>query len=173
MQESVAKAMEDSFVLKGLSEYRRSGSNRHAPFGAPDFESGASTNSATPACRTATLYQCTQPVRHQRRIRQRTGLMVLDAVPATVVAGAIVEPVCEAYQRDGKHTYRVSASRCIVIYTASMSGNHKQGNRLGMDLSFYAPSFRLKQLAWSGYGFGHTSRRRPPALLQRPRERAG
>ena len=39
MQESVAKAMEDSFVLKGLSEYRRSGSNRHAPFGAPDFES--------------------------------------------------------------------------------------------------------------------------------------
>src|SRR5215211_9412525 len=42
-----------------------------------------------------------------------------------------------------------------------MSGNHKQGNRLGMDLSFYAPSFRLKQLAWSGYGFGHTSRRRP------------
>lgn len=75
--------------------------------------------------------------------------------------GAIVEPVREAYQRDGKHTYRVSASRCIVIYTASMSGNHKQGNRLGMDLSFYAPSFRLKQLAWSGYGFGHTSRRRP------------
>jgi hypothetical protein len=69
--------------------------------------------------------------------------------------------VCEAYKRDGKHTYRVSASRCIVIYTASMSGNHKQGNRLGMDLSFYAPSFRLKQLAWSGYGFGHTSRRRP------------
>jgi hypothetical protein len=39
MQESVAKVMEDSFVLKGLSEYRRSGSNRHAPFGAPDFES--------------------------------------------------------------------------------------------------------------------------------------
>ena len=31
-------------------QYRRSGSNRHAPFGAPDFESGASTNSATPAC---------------------------------------------------------------------------------------------------------------------------
>jgi hypothetical protein len=39
MQESVAKVMEDSFVLKGLSEYRRSGSNRHAPRGAPDFES--------------------------------------------------------------------------------------------------------------------------------------
>ena len=32
---------------------------------------------------------------------------------------------------------------------------------LGMDLSFYAPSFRLKQLAWGGYGFGHTSRREP------------
>jgi len=30
-----------------------------------------------------------------------------------------------------------------------------------MDLSFYAPSFRLKQLAWGGYGFGHTSRREP------------
>src|SRR5215211_7304906 len=30
-----------------------------------------------------------------------------------------------------------------------------------MDHSFYAPSFRLKQLAWSGYGFGHTSRREP------------
>jgi hypothetical protein len=28
-----------------------------------------------------------------------------------------------------------------------------------LDLSFYAPSFRLKQLAWGGYGFGHTSRR--------------
>jgi hypothetical protein len=27
-----------------------------------------------------------------------------------------------------------------------------------MDLSFYAPSFRLKPLAWGGYGFGHTSR---------------
>jgi hypothetical protein len=68
MQESVAKVMEDSFVLKGLSEYRRSGSNRHGALAPPDFESGASTNSATPACRTATLYQCTQPVRHQRRM---------------------------------------------------------------------------------------------------------
>jgi hypothetical protein len=29
-----------------------------------------------------------------------------------------------------------------------------------MDLSFYAPSFRLKQLAWGGYGFGHTARRK-------------
>ena len=27
--------------------------------------------------------------------------------------------------------------------------------------SFYAPSFRLKRLAWSGYGFGHTARREP------------
>jgi hypothetical protein len=87
MQESVAKVMEDSFVLKGLSEYRRSGSNRHGALAPPDFESGASTNSATPACRTATLYQCTQPVRRQRRIRQWTGLMVLEVVPATVVAG--------------------------------------------------------------------------------------
>jgi len=30
-----------------------------------------------------------------------------------------------------------------------------------MDLSIYAPSFRYKRLAWSGYGFGHTSRREP------------
>jgi hypothetical protein len=29
-----------------------------------------------------------------------------------------------------------------------------------MELSIYAPSFRLEQLAWSGYGFGHTSRRK-------------
>jgi hypothetical protein len=28
-----------------------------------------------------------------------------------------------------------------------------------IDLSFYAPSFRLKRLAWSGYGFGHTTPR--------------
>src|ERR687897_818571 len=35
--------------LKGFSEYRRSGSNRHGAFAPPDFESGASTNSATPA----------------------------------------------------------------------------------------------------------------------------
>jgi hypothetical protein len=27
--------------------------------------------------------------------------------------------------------------------------------------SFYAPSLRLKRRAWSGYGFGHTSRREP------------
>jgi hypothetical protein len=33
-----------------------------------------------------------------------------------------------------------------------------------MDLSFYAPSFRLKRLAWSGYGFGHTSPREPSDL---------
>jgi hypothetical protein len=33
-----------------------------------------------------------------------------------------------------------------------------------MDLSFYAPSYRLKQLAWSGYGFGHTSRREPGGM---------
>ena len=34
----------------GLSvQYRRSGSNRHDAFAPPDFESGASTNSATPA----------------------------------------------------------------------------------------------------------------------------
>src|SRR5215213_2475240 len=39
MQESVAKVMEDSFVLKGLSEYRRSGSNRHGALAPPDFES--------------------------------------------------------------------------------------------------------------------------------------
>jgi hypothetical protein len=27
--------------------------------------------------------------------------------------------------------------------------------------SFYAPSWRLKRRAWSGYGFGHTSHREP------------
>jgi hypothetical protein len=32
---------------------------------------------------------------------------------------------------------------------------------LAMKRSFYAPSFRLKQLARSGYGFGHTARREP------------
>jgi hypothetical protein len=30
-----------------------------------------------------------------------------------------------------------------------------------MDLSIYAPSIRLKQLEWGGYGFGHTARREP------------
>jgi hypothetical protein len=33
-----------------------------------------------------------------------------------------------------------------------------------MDLSFYTPSFRLKQFAWGGYGFGHTWRREPGDL---------
>jgi hypothetical protein len=33
-----------------------------------------------------------------------------------------------------------------------------------MDLSFYAPSLRVKRLAWSGYGFGHTDRREPGDL---------
>ncbi len=33
-----------------------------------------------------------------------------------------------------------------------------------MDLSFYAPSLRVKRLAWSGYGFGHTARRKPGDL---------
>ena len=43
-----------------------------------------------------------------------------------------------------------------------MSGMHiRAGGRLDMGLSFYAPSVRLKRLAWSGYGFGHTSRREP------------
>jgi hypothetical protein len=36
-------------LLQELLEYRRSGSNRHGAFAPPDFESGASTNSATPA----------------------------------------------------------------------------------------------------------------------------
>ena len=30
-----------------------------------------------------------------------------------------------------------------------------------MKLSFYAPSYKNKGLAWTGYGFGHTSRREP------------
>jgi hypothetical protein len=38
-----------SLVLQGFLKYRRSGSNRHGAFAPPDFESGASTNSATPA----------------------------------------------------------------------------------------------------------------------------
>jgi hypothetical protein len=43
-----------------------------------------------------------------------------------------------------------------------MSGMQiRAGGRLDMGLSFYAPSYRLKRLAWSGYGFGHTSRREP------------
>jgi hypothetical protein len=33
-----------------------------------------------------------------------------------------------------------------------------------MSLSCYAPSLRLKLLAWSGYGFGHTARREPGDL---------
>ncbi|HYQ83667.1 MAG TPA: hypothetical protein VEP28_06640, partial [Rubrobacter sp.] len=33
-----------------------------------------------------------------------------------------------------------------------------------MSLSCYAPSPRLKLLAWSGYGFGHTARRQPGDL---------
>lgn len=35
------------------------------------------------------------------------------------------------------------------------------GGFLNMGHSFYAPSYRLKRLAWSGYGFGHTSPREP------------
>jgi len=69
-----------------------------------------------------------------------------------------VQPASERYSA---LLYDISAPRCIVIYTASMAGNHRRGNRPRMDLSFYAPSFRLKQLAWGGYGFGHTSRREP------------
>jgi hypothetical protein len=42
-----------------------------------------------------------------------------------------------------------------------MSATHTAGNGQAMDLSIYAPSFRHKQLAWSGYGFGHTLRRKP------------
>jgi hypothetical protein len=43
-----------------------------------------------------------------------------------------------------------------------MWGIHtRAGERLDKGLSFYAPSYRLKRLAWSGYGFGHTSRREP------------
>ena len=76
-----------SLFLQELLEYRRSGSNRHGAFAPPDFESGASTNSATPAWRTATLYQCTKLLRQRRTIRQGIGPMVLDAVPATLVAG--------------------------------------------------------------------------------------
>ena len=37
-------------LLQEIYEYRRSGSNRHGALAPPDFESGASTNSATPAC---------------------------------------------------------------------------------------------------------------------------
>ena len=41
--------------------------------------------------------------------------------------------------------------------------DNRTGN-LRMDRSFYAPSFRLKQLAWGCYGFGHTLRREPGDL---------
>ena len=71
---------------------------------------------------------------------------------------AVVQPACEKYSA---LLYNISAIRCIAIYTAIMSANHRGSNRLGLDLSIYAPSFRLKQLAWGGYGFGHTSRREP------------
>ena len=71
---------------------------------------------------------------------------------------AVVQPACEKYSA---LLYNISALRCIVIYTAIMSANHRGNNWLGLDLSIYAPSFRLKQLAWGGYGFGHTSRREP------------
>ena len=74
---------------------------------------------------------------------------------------AVVQPACERYSA---LLYDISALKCIVIYTASMSGNHRGSNRPGMDLSLYAPPFRLKQLAWGGYGFGHTSRREPGDL---------
>ena len=37
-------------------------------------------------------------------------------------------------------------------------------DRLEMGLSFYGPSLRVKRLAWSGYGFGHTARREPGDL---------
>ena len=36
-------------VFPANMQYRRSGSNRHGALAPPDFESGASTNSATPA----------------------------------------------------------------------------------------------------------------------------
>ena len=71
---------------------------------------------------------------------------------------AVVQLACEKYSA---LLYNISALRCIVIYTAIMSANHRGNNWLGLDLSIYAPSFRLKQLAWGGYGFGHTSRREP------------
>ena len=38
------------------------------------------------------------------------------------------------------------------------------GEKLAMGLSYYAPSFRLKRLEWSGYGFGHTAPREPGDL---------
>ena len=48
-----------------------------------------------------------------------------------------------------------------MSYTAAMFGIHAWCAGLYLSLSFYAPSHRLKRLAWSGYGFGHTSRREP------------
>ena len=49
------------------------------------------------------------------------------------------------------------------MYTVAMFGNRTR-ERPGRSLSSYAPSFRLKRLAWSGYGFGHTSPREPGDL---------
>ena len=42
-----------------------------------------------------------------------------------------------------------------------MSGSYKWREGLNVGRSYCAPSYRLKRLAWSGYGFGHTSRREP------------
>jgi hypothetical protein len=49
------------------------------------------------------------------------------------------------------------------MYTVAMFGNRTR-ERPGRSLSSYAPSFRLKRLAWSSYGFGHTARREPGDL---------
>ena len=49
------------------------------------------------------------------------------------------------------------------IYCEHVEWAYGNGH-LAMDLSVYAPSFRLKRLAWGGYGFGHTTRREPGDL---------
>jgi hypothetical protein len=46
----------------------------------------------------------------------------------------------------------------------TMLGDRMRASNVRMNLSIYAPSLRLKRLAWGGYGFGHTARREPGDL---------
>ena len=53
----------------------------------------------------------------------------------------------------------------MLGYTVAMVRYLTGSRPLEMGLSFYAPSLRLKQLAWSGYGSG-TRRRREPGDMR-------
>ena len=66
----------------------------------------------------------------------------------------------------GRHSALLQ-HRCIEvpsnIYCEHVERAYGNGY-VAMDLSLYEPSFRIKRLAWGGYGFGHTSRREPGDL---------